>query len=311
MTVASQLSDYAVFGLHVRSAVELPELFAAASDEAADVVIRRGTVPAVESDSEGMAVTDHGVVLDVPNIARFLISDGRTIIVDAIPGVPERNVRLFLLGSAFGALLHQRRLLPLHANAVEINGRACAFMGHSGAGKSTLAAWMVQRGYRLIADDVCVVGYDPDGVPQAAPGLPRLRLWAEALELMGKARNGLARSYASDEDEKYDLPVGRDSTALLKRPLRAIYLLDQADAFAVTQIQGIEAAEAIFANTYRGSFLAMTGGQKQHWESVIRLVRGTPVFRACREWGLGNLDSQCRRLLAHAESMAADVVSQS
>ena len=49
-------------------------------------------------------------------------------------------VRLYLLGTCMGALLFQRKLLPLHGSAVVINGKAYAFVGDSGAGKSTLAA---------------------------------------------------------------------------------------------------------------------------------------------------------------------------
>ena len=121
--------------------------------------------------------------------------------------MPERNVRLFLLGSAFGVLLHQRGLLPLHANAIEIDGRAVAFMGPSGAGKSTLAAWFHDRAFRVIADNVCAISRNSEGRRQAAPGLPRLRLWAEALELMGRSSHALNRSFVDDDDEKFDVPM--------------------------------------------------------------------------------------------------------
>ena len=78
-------------------------------------------------------------------------------------------------------ILHQRSLLPLHANAMVVEGRAIGFMGHPGAGKSTLAAWFHDRGFDVLADDVCVVTPGPDGRPLAHPGIPRLRLWREAL----------------------------------------------------------------------------------------------------------------------------------
>ena len=89
--------------------------------------------------------------------------DGNQIVIDAAPDATDRNVRLFLLGSALGALLHQRGLLPLHANAIDLGGGAVAFSGHSGAGKSTIAAWFHDRGHRILADDVCVVGFDQSG----------------------------------------------------------------------------------------------------------------------------------------------------
>src|SRR5215213_168075 len=162
MTGTAALPDYTVFGLRVRSALELPELFQAKGEGEPDVRIETGSIDAPES-APGLSARDGGLLLTVADAGRFLISQGRTIRVEALNGVDPRNVRLFLLGSAFGALLHQRGLLPLHANAIEVDGTAVAFMGASGAGKSTLAAWFHDRGYRIIADDVCVVRFDDRG----------------------------------------------------------------------------------------------------------------------------------------------------
>ena len=56
-----------------------------------------------------------------------------------------------------GAILMQRRLLPLHGSAIAINGKAYAIVGDSGAGKSTLASAFLNKGYQLISDDVIAV----------------------------------------------------------------------------------------------------------------------------------------------------------
>lgn len=295
--------DYSVFGLVVRSDLPLPELFPHEAQAAADVTIRAGEIPEAVHAPEGLSADDDALLLVIPGVARYRIAEGRSITVQAEADVPERNVRLFLLGSAFGALLHQRGLLPLHANAIDIDGNAVAFMGRSGAGKSTLAAWFHDSGFRVISDDVCVVGFDEKQRPYAAPGLPRLRLWAEALALMGRGTAGFARSYIGEEDEKYDVPIDAELAARSHVPLAAIYLLDQGPDFSIVRLRGIEAAEAVFANTYRGEYVAETSGQKQHWESAVRLVRGTPVFRAIRQWDTTALEKQCSRLLHHAREL--------
>jgi hypothetical protein len=295
--------DYAVFGLRVRSNLELPELFAPSGAGMPDVTIERGSIPSVgQGDPDGLNQVDRALVLVIPEVGRYRIEGGNRITVDAEPDVPERNVRLFLLGSAFGVLLHQRGLLPLHANAIEIDGQAVTFMGPSGAGKSTLAAWFHDQGFNVITDDVCVVSFDAQGRPQAAPGLPRLRLWAEALELMGRNSEGLNRSFLNDEDEKFDVPLDAAAVVRSQVPLAAIYLLDRGES-SVVPLVGIEAADAVFANTYRGEYLAKTSGQKEHWQSAVRLARGTPVFRATRIWDPASLEEQCSRLLDHARAL--------
>ena len=296
--------DYSVFGLRVRSTVPLPELFPGADDAAPDVTI--STIG--EANGARSELNNEGALfLNVENVGRYKILSGNRIIIDANPGVPERNIRLFLLGSAFGALLHQRGLLPLHANAADIEGNAVAFMAASGEGKSTLAAWFYDRGYRVVADDVCVVGFDELGQPYAAPGLPRLRLWSETLEHLGLGTSGYDRSYVDPKAQfdKFDIPIASHSATSHNIRLAALYVLDVADQFAVTRLKGLDAAEAIFANTYRGYFVSAANNQHNHWQSSVRLVRSVPVFRASREWGLSKLEDQCRRLLDHASAQTS------
>jgi hypothetical protein len=296
------ISNYQVFGLRIRSEIPLPELFPADGNSEADVVIRRGSAGTAESEP-GLQADDDALLLTIPQVGRYRIAHGREILVEPDPDVADRNVRLYLLGSAFGALLHQRGVLPLHANAVEIDGKAVAFMGEAGAGKSTLAAWFHDRGFRIIADDVCVVGFDDCGEPYAAPGLPRLRLWAEALALMGRDAVGLERSYVGADEEKYDVPIAPARAAQTEIPLAALYLLDRGEHLSIAPLTGVEAADAVFANTYRGAYVVAVNGHRRHWQASLVLVRSLPVFRAEREWNPMKLDEQCRLILDHASAV--------
>ena len=269
--------DYSVFGLRVRSELTLPELLPATGDEPADVVIRLGQVGAGQAEP-GLHSAGDDLVYVAPDVGAYRIAGGKEIIVEPRPGTPERNIRLYLLGSAFGALLHQRGLLPLHANAVEIDGRAVAIMGPSGEGKSTLAAWFHDHGYRIVADDVCVVKFGADLRAYATTGLPRLRLWAETLEATGRDASEFSRSYVSDVPwDKYDVPIEHGSESELE--LGALFLLERADEIAIERLNGIAAAEAVFANTYRGAFVTAAKQERTHWAACMQLVQhpGLPV----------------------------------
>jgi hypothetical protein len=301
MTKMCGWSDYSVFGLRVRSQLSLPELFAVDGEGIADVTIRVGPIDETQQE-EGLHSVDGALLFVAPDAGRYRIANGSEILVECRAGAPARNVRIYLLGSAFGALLHQRGLLPLHANAVQIERKAVAFMGASGEGKSTLAAWFHDRGYRIIADDVCVVGFDEAGQAYAAPGLPRLRLWSEALEFTGRQSAGLERSYvgAHDSFDKFDIPVQPAAAARSDVPLAAIYVLDRAERFSIAELRGIEAADAVYANTYRGSYVLAASTHQGHWQSALGLVRNTPVFGVSRQWDLTKLDEQGRMLVEHA-----------
>jgi hypothetical protein len=293
--------DYALFGLKIASEIPLGPLPPGRKDAAADVVIAYGAAPA-GAHPPGYSLGEAGTILHILKVGTFLIREGREILVSPAPGASDRNIRLYLLGSAFGALLHQRGLMPLHANAIEMDGRAIAFCGHSGAGKSTLAAWFHDRGYGIFADDVCVIGADPSGAPLAYPGLPRLRLWREALEASGRAADHYDRSF--DEMDKYDVPTaGAGSPAPMK--LAAIYLLRQAGEGAeprIDRLGGVDMVEALVSNTYRGGYLKTIGRTGDHLAACLRIGRKVPVFRAERIWGFESFDAQARLLEAHARA---------
>jgi hypothetical protein len=294
--------DYRLFGLRIRSGIELPELAAVEPHDDVDVVIELAEVSAPADPSVEYSVGELGACLAIPGVARYLISGGSRIDVNPDAGAPMRNVRLYLLGSAMGILLHQRGLLPLHANAIEIDGSAIAFMGASGAGKSTLAAWFLDHGYRVLADDVCVVHVGDRGKLMVGPGLSRLRLWEDAMAASGRKEAQFQRSYAGDEDyRKYDVPVPREADAN-SVPLAAVFLLHRAEQLAITALHGIDAVEAIFANTYRGAFIREAGISGIHLDSCVRLVRETPIFRFERPWGHELINEQIGQLLAQVRS---------
>ncbi len=302
-TVANPTFYYHVFGLRVRSALPLPELIPAADADSPDVIITRGPVHEATDATAGAGAANGVFVLVIAEVAKFKIESGRTITVDPEPEVPERNIRLYLLGSAFGVLLHQRGLLPLHANAIEIGSRAVLFMGASGEGKSTLASWFNDRGYVVVADDVCVVRLTTDGRAYASHGQQRLRLWKEALESSGRNPSNYARSFVGRDDiDKFDVPFELQQRQVEDCELAGIYVLGTADQFSIERLWGLQATEAIFAHTYRGFYVNELGSQRQHWQSAVALVQRIPIFRIDRPRDLALMDEHGGRILDHVAS---------
>ena len=104
-----------------------------------------------------LVVKENLVMFQIPDIATFLIQDGKTISFLPLKGYDEDIIRIYLLGTCMGSLLMQRKVYPLHGSAVVIDGKAYAFVGESGAGKSTLALTFLNHGYQLLSDDVIAV----------------------------------------------------------------------------------------------------------------------------------------------------------
>lgn len=267
------LFRYRVHGLTIDSDIALPELDPADDGTAPDVAIR--TVPALPERQAG------DVHLAIPDVADFLVRAGTTAYVSPAADVPDRNLRVYLLGSVIGALLHQRGLVPLHANAIMVGRSAIAFAGDSGAGKSTLAAWAHDRGHDVLADDVSVVGTGADG-PFVLPGLRRLRLWRDALERSGRDPRQHPQSYVADDGDdtfdKFDLHLG-ERPHQEPQPLGVIAILREGP-LGVIRMPPLAAAEALFANTYRGYLVTEAGLPEQHFRTCLALVGEVPVLDA-------------------------------
>lgn len=287
---------YRLFGLVIDSVIKLPELRDGDHDAPADLTIDVGAIPRCEGDP----LDPLSQLLEIDDVARYLVRDGTSITIDPAACANDADTRLFLLGTAMGIVLHQRGLMPLHANAIEIDGSAVAFMGPSGYGKSTLADWFTRQGYRMVADDVCAIRLE-GGVPMVEPGIPRLRLWEDALVARGSTTDGLTRSFSGDPaTRKFDFPLPVEAGTAAALPLAAVYLLDRGPSLRLEPLSGLAAAQALFAHTYRGEYVRDAGSPRGHLEICMAIASAAPCFLAERRWSLDDAGVDNLQLLDHA-----------
>jgi HprK-related kinase A len=76
---------------------------------------------------------------------------------DAVPMALAHGLLAAEMGMNLQMALGHRRHLLLHAATVEREGRALILTGLSGSGTSTLAAWLGERGWRLMGDEFALL----------------------------------------------------------------------------------------------------------------------------------------------------------
>lgn len=273
----SHYSCYSLYGLRVRSALECPAL-RPGSDGPPDVTIRYGPV-AGESSDRVIAQPDgpDAFLLHIPGVARFRVVAGREIVVDRAPESADAAVRLFLLGSAMGALLHQRGITPIHGSAVDTGHGGLIFSGPQGHGKSTLAAAFAQRGYPLLSDDVCPLTADAGSV-WLHPAWPRLNLLPDALDRLEIPRAGGVQPFTG----KHLVPVAR----FAEQPTRLLTLYELHPAAVsrvqLHELQGYDRLTCLMGNTYRVQFVRQMGHADRHFTALQEIARQVRVVRVER-----------------------------
>lgn len=275
---------YQAWGLTIASCLDLPE-FLPGNGEAVDVEVGYGPVPENLDGARSKGVRFQAApgrfLLTVDGVARYLTADGRKITIQKAPGAEEDAVRLFLQGSAFGALLHQRGLLPLHASAIAVNGKAILFSGMSGAGKSTLAGAFCKRGYSVLADDISVVSPGGDAIPMVLPGFPQIKLWADATRKLKEDTAGLRK--VREELDKFGWPLA-EKFCSEPTPLGRIYVLrtTNTDRFEMEEVTGQEKFNLLVRNTYRFRFTEGLDSKPEHFSQCTVAGRHAEVRRVTR-----------------------------
>jgi hypothetical protein len=278
---------YHVFGLTIASAIPLPALPAPDSgrDIAPDVVILYGSTPAALANPRFRGArfqADAGeFLLRVDGVGCYHVQNGDKITIMPEEGAGEDDVLVFLMGSAVGALLHQRNTLALHAAAIQVNGGSVIFTGPSGIGKSTLAAGFYRRGYPFLADDVCAVTTS-GGKPAVLTGFRHLKLWADILNKMEMDKGGLRKVRWGKDLEKYFLPV--DDAIAAPVPVKSVFVLEttNTDRMELTALPASKKVDPIIDNTYRLRFLQGLGGKEDHFKQCAALAAKADVYRTTR-----------------------------
>jgi hypothetical protein len=285
-----------------------------------DVVVALGSIPAdwlVEPVSRAAASGDDaedvgdswsqrraetGETLCVfAGVGRYLVREGRSIVVEPDPSADFDVVRHLLLGPVLAQLLWQRDVFTLHASVVGfpvVDGHSySAFVGVSGEGKSTTAAALEASGHPLVCDDVAALVRREDAF-YVLPAFPRIRLYADSVESVGDdpARHPLVHSLIDKRSKSV--------TRFMAEPilLDRLYVLATGNQFSIDPLAPREAVIEMLRHTYYAHQYAPLYGFKQHLEHAARVAERVATFRLTRPKDLARLPELVGLLDAHALS---------
>ncbi|NHC43542.1 aldolase [Bacillus sp. MM2020_1] len=276
---------YLCFGFSILSDIKLPELVHNHShNPLVDITIQQGNLTQLWNrlnNNQCFVIEEKRVLFKVPETGVFLIEDGKKITFSPDDDADEGLIRLFILGTCMGAILMQRKILPLHGSAIAINGKAYAFVGESGTGKSTLAAAFMKEGFPMISDDVIAVSLTENYEPMVIPSYPQQKLWQESLYQFEMELGNFKSLYA--RETKYSVPV-QANFYNGKLPLAEIFELvkGEDETIEIQPIKGLERFHTLYRHTYRNLFLEPLGLINWHFTTSTKLINQLPLYQITR-----------------------------
>lgn len=130
--------------------------------------------------------TADAALLEMPQLARFLVGGDGAVVVERAAGATDADVRCCLDEPVAALAAQLRGHLVLRAATVSIDGRAVVICGASAAGKSVLAAALAQRGHAVLADAVTSISGGSDGEAALVTRTnAEPQLWPDSVDELG------------------------------------------------------------------------------------------------------------------------------
>lgn len=218
--------------------------------------------------------------MDVKNVGCFYASNGNYISILLYPKATKTMVELYLNGSTYGAILHQRQILPLHGSSFAYKGKGIMLCGESGAGKSSLTASFCKHSARFLTDDVSPIVFKTSK-PYVLPLSDRIKLWKDSLHQLNYANENLTQ--ISSDYHKFYFPIEQPKNFVY--PLDIIFILEkhQQNEVNIEEILGIKKFEHLRNEIYRWEYLqGMKTTEVRYLKKIIDLNANLRAFKVSR-----------------------------
>lgn len=315
-TSQTPLEHVSLYGLHVASELALHQDRRVEDGSAVDVTVLRG-----EDVAEVPEPVDATVLLDYSgderafytfyrlpsgeHLLRFhgtcdvrVSGDLSTVHVHPRVGADPGVAAILVCGAVLSFVLYLRGAAVLHGSAVDLGGRAVAFVGSSGMGKSTMATLLCASGGAMITDDVLRVDLDDAARVRLGATDARLRKGADTLlERFG----GEEPATRTSADQRTVLRLGTGAADRL--PLDAIVIPWPDRDHDQVEVARLAPAEAVFALITYARLLGWRDKEivDRHFAQVAKVARVVPVYTARIPWGPPFADDLAEQLISRLD----------
>lgn len=253
--------------------------------------------------NHNMSLNQHEFLLDLERVAYFYVCNGNRIEIMPYAEATQNVLELYLNGSIYGAVLHQRKILPLHGSCFSYQGAGIMICGESGVGKSSLTAAFCLNGADFLTDDVTPVVFKA-GKPHIWAISDRIKLWSDSLQQLDQEEEELIRIVP--EWGKFYFPMESDKGEFFT--LDHLFILEVHDKPSVSHwcLEGVEKFAALRNEIYRWEYLkGMPESEASYLKQLIAISQTVKVTKVARPANI-----PIEQLRIELEKLTSNIVTQ-
>ena len=220
----------------------------------------------------------------------FEILGNSDIVIYKSKEINQDKVWEMLIGVPFGYTLRKKGFIVMHGSSVVINGQAICIIGSSGLGKSTLALSLVEKGFKFLTEDLCIIKDDI------------VHFYSSWIKIDKKLKNKSKTNLNKNIDLSFDsrerqLVKISKKNCVENATTKAIYFPIIGDEKNIEQMKDREIFKFLFANSYR-----LENEKESDLAMIADMIKSFDFYSFQRNIN-SPIDENVNFLLSHIESI--------
>lgn len=298
---------YQLYGLKLETDLEFRQLLTDVEHGEVEVVVAAGLIPEEIIQKENDRKYEFGDKMSwlSNRTCCLLVENGSKITYSLKEGGNPEYLRTYILGWGMSMLALQRGILAIHCSAVANERGAVLICGESGAGKSTMTTAFLDKGYRLMADDMAFVETRPGDKAMVSPAFPYQKLCRGAALAQGYSLDELI--YIDEDKDKFLVPYkGKfDFTAV---PVRGMLVLGVigGDEVIVREMSGVNRFHMVINNLFLRNLLGEQKYEPRTGQLCLNMAAVVPVAFIGRPVGQDTVHEVIEKAFQVVEQMGGE-----
>lgn len=217
--------------------------------------------------------------LHVPQLADFYVEAGHKVLLSNVSTSDPHGIELYLNGTVLGIILHQRKILALHASGFQLQKKTILVCGESGFGKSSLTATAVTRfGAGFLADDIAALERKEFWYVKLLSD--RIKLWEDTVEKLNLKREGLETIRTGVA--KF---IHHEKQVTEPTPLSALFFIEKTKnpGISIVPVTGSSKFQLLHEHIYRKEYLdGMKDAKVALFGNMLSVCNEIPFYHFSR-----------------------------